>query len=66
MQPRDGCSARVYTELSCAESPLFHAQRRLNPSSGDGVEDWVEVSGYEALARARGVAGNLDAARFRT
>lgn len=54
MQPRDGRSAGVYTELSSAESPLFHAQRRLNPS-GDSVGDWVKVSGYEALARARGL-----------
>jgi hypothetical protein len=51
------CS-RVYAVLGRAEPALHHARRCVELAEGDGVEDWVAASAYEAMARASLVAGD--------
>jgi DNA-binding transcriptional MerR regulator len=54
------CS-RVYSVLGRGEPALFHAGRCLQLAQGDGIEDWVLASAYEAMARASRVAGDRKA-----
>jgi hypothetical protein len=56
------CS-RVYAVLGRAEPALHHARRCLELSVLDGVDDFVESSAHEAMARALAVAGDRDGAR---
>lgn len=59
------CS-RVYAVLGRAEPALHHAQRVLDLCRDNGIGDWDLAFGYEALARAQAVAGNLEAAHAAT
>jgi DNA-binding transcriptional MerR regulator len=54
------CS-RVYAVLGRGEPALFHAGRCVELAEGEGIEDWVLASAYEAMARASRVAGNRQA-----
>jgi DNA-binding transcriptional MerR regulator len=54
------CS-RVYSVLGRAEPALFHAGRCRQLAEGEGIEDWVLASAYEATARASRVAGDRKA-----
>lgn len=56
------CS-RVYAVLGRPEPALHHARRCLELSVLDGVDDFVEASAHEAMARALAVAGDLEGAR---
>jgi hypothetical protein len=56
------CS-RVYAELGDGTQALRHARRCLELSVLDGVDDFVEASAHEALARALAVSGDMEAAR---
>jgi DNA-binding transcriptional MerR regulator len=51
------CS-RVYSVLGRGEPALHHARRCLELAEGEGIEDWVLASAYEAMARASRVAGD--------
>jgi len=57
--------SRVYATLGRAEPALFHAKRCLAycESDPDALEDWDLPYAYEALARARAVAGDEAEAR---
>jgi hypothetical protein len=54
------CS-RVYSVLGRAEPALWHARRCLAICEANGIAGWDIAAGYEALARAHLVAGDLDA-----
>jgi DNA-binding transcriptional MerR regulator len=54
------CS-RVYAVLGRGEPALHHAGRCVELAKGDGIEDWVVASAYEAMARACRVAGDQGA-----
>ena len=54
------CS-RVYAVLGRAEPALWHARRCLAICEANGIAGWDIAAGYEALARAHLVAGDLDA-----
>ncbi len=56
------CS-RVYATLERAEPALHHARRCVDYAGREGVDDWVNASAHEALARAYAVAGDLESAR---
>lgn len=56
------CS-RVYAMLGRGEQSLHHARRCLDLSTMDGVDDFVEASAHEAMARAHAVLGDMAAAR---
>jgi hypothetical protein len=56
------CS-RVYAVLGRGEAAVHHARRCLDLSVLDGVDDFVEASAHEAMARALVVTGDLDGAR---
>lgn len=56
------CS-RVYAVLGRPEPALHHARRCLELSVLDGVDDFVEASAHEAMARALAVAGDLEGAK---
>ena len=55
--------SRVYTVLERPEPALHHAQRVLDLCQENGIGDWDLAFAYEALARARAVAGNAELAR---
>ena len=55
--------ARVYAVLARPEPALFHARRCLQIVEEHGLGDFDLACGYEALARAHAVAGELEAAR---
>jgi hypothetical protein len=53
--------SRVYATLGRSEPALYHADRCLEIClAAEQVEDWDLPFAYEALARAHGVAGNLE------
>jgi DNA-binding transcriptional MerR regulator len=54
------CS-RVYSVLGRAEPALFHAGRCRQLAEGEGIDDWVLASAFEATARASRVAGDRHA-----
>jgi hypothetical protein len=51
------CS-RVYSVLGQAEPASWHARRCLEICEANGIGDWDIAFAYEALARARSVAGD--------
>ena len=53
--------SRVYSVLGRGEPALFHAKRCLKLATQPGVEDWVEASACEGLARAAKTAGDMAA-----
>ena len=55
--------SRVYTVLRRAEPAEYHARRCLQICQQNGIGDWDIAYAYEALARAAGIAGDLEAAR---
>lgn len=55
------CS-RVYAVLGRGPQAAYHAQRCLELSVQDGVDDFVEASAHEAMARALAVMGDIDGA----
>ncbi len=55
--------SRVYVALGRPEPALFHAERCVEYARRSGVEDWVEVSALEALARALAADGQWTSAR---
>lgn len=57
------CS-RVYAALGRFEPSLHHAERCLVFSRREGVEDWVEASAYEAIARAYAVGNDAGHSRL--
>lgn len=59
------CS-RVYAVLGRAEPSLHHARRVLDICLANGIGDWDLAFAYEAIARARAVAGDAAAARGAT
>lgn len=58
--------SRVYAELGRAEPCLHHARRVLSLCVEHSIGDWDLALGYEALARAHAVAGDLEQARTAT
>ncbi len=56
------CS-RVYAVLGRGEPSLWHARRCVAILDENGIADWDIAAGYEAMARASAVAGDLEAAR---
>ena len=54
--------SRVYCVLGRAEPALWHASRCLGYCEEAGLGDWDLAYAYEALARASGVAGDVDGA----
>ena len=56
------CS-RVYAVLGRGPEALHHARRCLELSVQDGVDDFVEASAHEAMARALAILGDMDGAR---
>jgi hypothetical protein len=51
------CS-RVYAVLEHSEAATWHARRCLEICEANGLGDWDIAFAYEALARARSVAGD--------
>jgi hypothetical protein len=49
--------------LGRGEPALWHARRCVEIYEANGIGDWDIASGYEAMARANAVAGDLPAAR---
>jgi hypothetical protein len=56
------CS-RVYATLGRAEPALWHARRCVEINEAHETPAWSLASGYEAMARAMRVSGDLTAAR---
>lgn len=56
------CS-RVYAVLGRAEPSLWHARRCVAILEENGIGDWDIAEGFEAMARASAVAGDLAEAR---
>lgn len=54
--------SRVYTVLERAEPAFWHARRCLALCEEHGLDDWDLAFAYEALARARAVAGDREGA----
>jgi DNA-binding transcriptional MerR regulator len=59
------CS-RVYALLRRPEPCLHHARRVLEICEENGIGDWDLAYAYEALARAHAVAGDAEAAEWKT
>ncbi len=57
------CS-RVYSVLGRGEPAVHHARRatEILAGGGDGIEDWDAAAAAEGMARALGVAGDIDGA----
>jgi DNA-binding transcriptional MerR regulator len=55
--------SRVYAVLGRPEPALHHARRVLDLCQENGIGDWDLAFAYEALARARAVAGDTAQAR---
>jgi hypothetical protein len=57
--------SRVYATLGRAEPAIYHARRCLAYCEADpeALEEWDLPYAYEALARARAVAGEADEAK---
>lgn len=55
--------SRVYSVLGRGEPATYHARRCLEICRANGIGDWDLAYAYEALARAAGVAGDLEGAR---
>jgi tetratricopeptide (TPR) repeat protein len=58
--------SRVYAVLGRPEPALHHARRVLDLCQENGIGDWDLAFAYEALARARAVAGDTAQARHYT
>jgi DNA-binding transcriptional MerR regulator len=58
--------SRVYAVLGRPEPALHHARRVLDICQENGIGDWDLAFAYEALARARAVAGDAAQARHHT
>jgi tetratricopeptide (TPR) repeat protein len=58
--------SRVYAVLGRPEPALHHARRVLDLCQENGIGDWDLAFAYEALARARAVAGDTAPARHYT
>ena len=58
--------SRVYTVVGLGDDALRHAQRCLEICEANGLGDWDLAYGYEALARAHALAGNGEAAEWRS
>ncbi|MCU0506614.1 MAG: helix-turn-helix domain-containing protein [Chloroflexi bacterium] len=56
------CS-RVYATLGRGEPALWHARRCVAILEESAIADWDIAAGYEAMARACAIAGDLAAAR---
>jgi hypothetical protein len=54
--------SRVFAVLGRGEPAVYHAERCLAWCGRGDVEDWDVAFAHEALARAYGVAGNVEAA----
>ena len=55
--------SRVYAVLGDGPLALAHARQCWELSVRDGVDDFVEASAHEAIARALAVCGDMDGAR---
>jgi tetratricopeptide (TPR) repeat protein len=55
--------SRVYAVLGRPEPALHHARRVLDLCQEHGIGDWDLAFGYEALARAYAIAGDIRQAR---
>ena len=55
--------SRVYADLNRPEPAIYHARRAIEFAQEPGIEPFVLAYGYEALARAYAVAGDVDTAR---
>ena len=55
--------SRVYCVAQMAESALYHAQRSLNICLHNGIGDFDLAFGYEAVARAMKLSGDLPGSR---
>jgi hypothetical protein len=58
--------SRVYSVLGRAEPAIWHARRCLDHCEENGIGDWDLAYAYEALARAHAVAGDAEAAEWKT
>jgi hypothetical protein len=58
--------SRVYTVLERAEPAIWHAQRCLEHCEQNEIGDWDLAYAYEALARAHALAGNDEAAEWKS
>jgi hypothetical protein len=58
--------SRVYSVLGRAEPAIWHARRCLDHCEENGIGDWDLAYAYEALARAHAVAGDTEAAEWKT
>ena len=55
--------SRVYCAAGMAESALYHAQRSLDICQKNKIGDFDLAFGYEALARAYKLQGNVEQSR---
>jgi len=55
--------SRVYAVLRRAEPAIYHGQRALNWARDHSIGPFFIAYGYEALARAYAVAGDIDSAK---
>ncbi len=51
--------SRVYATLGRPEPAMFHAKRCVEIIEAAGIEGFYRASGYEGMARAYSVAGNV-------
>ena len=58
--------SRAYSVLGRAEPAIWHARRCLDHCEENGIGDWDLAYAYEALARAHAVAGDAEAAEWKT
>lgn len=55
--------SRVYAVLKRAEPAIYHGRRALNWARDHSVGPFFIAYGYEAMARAYAVAGDIDSAK---
>ena len=58
--------SRVYTVLRRPEPAIWHARRCLEHCERNGIGDWDLAYAYEALARAHALAGDDEAAKWKS
>jgi hypothetical protein len=56
----------VYTVLGRSEPAIWHANRCLEHCEQNGIGDWDLAYAYEALARAHALAGDGEAAHWKS